>query len=137
MGGEGSYGSWGSGSGSGSGSYAWEAEAEADGYIADEAGMAMKYPEVTKDLAQSIEQGYDIAKRMGINITADETAVAHDSKNTTPASCQDSCNKCIAAESAGTIEIAAHDRSASSIVWVSGTMLVVGATILLGIKHQQ
>merc|ERR1712070_639674 len=93
----------------------------------------------------------------GFNISADESAVA--SKDVTPSSCEDGCNKCMAAEKDGTIDIQGamttaeaaepattsatmmviepHDRSATAIVWLSGAMLVVGATILVGIKLQQ
>lgn len=158
-----SYGDSGSyGSGSGSGSYAIAAEEDADGFVMEVAAVAEKDPKMTKELAQSIQQGYIFAKKMGFNISADESAVAAKaaaSKNVTPSSCEDGCTKCMAAEKDGTINIQGamdtaeaaapatttasmmviepHNRSAAAMVWLSGSMLLVGATILVGIKLQQ
>ena len=112
-----SYGDSGSyGSGSGSGSYAIAAEEDADGYVMEGAAVAEKDPKMTKELAQSIQQGYIFAKKMGFNISADESAVAAKaaaSKNVTPSSCEDGCNKCMAAEKDGTINCADEDTAYS------------------------
>merc|ERR1712070_84936 len=88
-------------------------ESAADTYVAEGAVAAMKYPNVTQELAVSMVKGKKIADTMGMNLSADAKSVAKDGPFTAKG-CTDGCNACIAAEEDGTIHIQASIDAAEA-----------------------